>query len=382
MDRDRDNSVMGNQLCGGSHATKEQLAAIEDLNKNKDITNELRKDKEKEKAIIKLLLLGTGESGKSTIFKQMQILYDQGFTDIDKNVFRGVLRSNVVEAMQTLIAGMELLPFFDQEKGLQPTQLTWEDGTSQHSAQYIEQMEYLNTDFWEHEIVDHVKQLWKEPVIQKVYANRARLQLLDSSRYLFREIERIGADEYIPNTKDILMARLRTSGIVERLFNVHGVKFRFLDVGGQRNERKKWLHCFDRVTSVVFVAAISEFDQFLFEEEDVNRLRESINVFGMIANEECFKDTAMILFLNKIDLFREKLETTNVKDYLEDFEGNNTYEEASEHIQTMFLDAVQNSEKMVFCHFTQATDTDHFDKVFDACKLVILRGNLEKLGLE
>jgi len=357
-----------NSLCG-TKATKTELEAIK---RSKHVDRNLATSRASEKKTIKILLLGTGESGKSTIFKQMQILFDSGFTEIDQTVFRGILRSNVVEAMQTLIQGMEV---FDLE---------FENKAADDSAQFIEELEYLNTDFWEIDIVSHVKKLWGEALIQEVYKNRAKLQLLDSTKYFFENIDRIGGADYVPTTMDILRARLRTSGIVEKAFIVHKQVFRFLDVGGQRNERKKWLHCFDNVTSIMFVAAISEYDQVLFEEDKANRLRESIAVWGKIANEECFKATAMILFLNKIDLFKEKLETVRLEDHFSDFTptGDNVYAEAKEFIQGRFLDAVENKDTMVFCHFTQATNTDHFDKVFEACKHVILRGNLEDLGLQ
>jgi hypothetical protein len=48
---------------------------------------------------------------------------------------------------------------------------------------------------------------------------------------------------------------------------------RIVDVGGQRRERKKWIHCFENVTSIVFIAALSEYDQCLFEEEGVVRIK-------------------------------------------------------------------------------------------------------------
>ena len=38
-----------------------------------------------------------------------------------------------------------------------------------------------------------------------------------------------------------------------------------VDVGGQRSERRKWIHCFENVTSIMFLAALSEYDQYLFE---------------------------------------------------------------------------------------------------------------------
>lgn len=40
------------------------------------------------------------------------------------------------------------------------------------------------------------------------------------------------------------------------------------DVGGQRSERKKWIHCFESVTSIIFCTALSEYDQVLLEEKN------------------------------------------------------------------------------------------------------------------
>lgn len=56
------------------------------------------------------------------------------------------------------------------------------------------------------------------------------------------------------------------------------------DVGGQRNERKKWIHCFDDVTAVIFVASLSEYDQVLYEDNTVNRMEEAVTLFSDIAN--------------------------------------------------------------------------------------------------
>ena len=87
-------------------------------------------------------------------------------------------------------------------------------------------------------------------------------------------------DDYEPTTMDILNSRSRTSGIVEDHFIIKGVEFVILDVGGQRNERKKWMHCFEDMNAVIFVAALSEFDQNLFEDETQNRMVEALTLFG------------------------------------------------------------------------------------------------------
>ena len=44
------------------------------------------------------------------------------------------------------------------------------------------------------------------------------------------------------------------------------------DVGGQRSERKKWIHCFENVTSIIFCVALSEYDQVLLEESSQVRI--------------------------------------------------------------------------------------------------------------
>ncbi len=41
-----------------------------------------------------------------------------------------------------------------------------------------------------------------------------------------------------------------------------------VDVGGQRSERRKWIHCFENVTSIIFLVALSEYDQILFESDN------------------------------------------------------------------------------------------------------------------
>ena len=41
-----------------------------------------------------------------------------------------------------------------------------------------------------------------------------------------------------------------------------------VDVGGQRSERRKWIHCFENVTSIIFLVALSEYDQILYESDN------------------------------------------------------------------------------------------------------------------
>lgn len=44
---------------------------------------------------------------------------------------------------------------------------------------------------------------------------------------------------------------------------------RMFDVGGQRSERKKWIHCFEGVTAIIFCVALSDYDLVLAEDEEM-----------------------------------------------------------------------------------------------------------------
>merc|ERR1719263_2721395 len=119
--------------------------------------------------------------------------------------------------------------------------------------------------------------------------------------------------DYQANQQDMLLSRVRTSGIVTERYEIDGSQFEMYDVGGQRNERKKWIHCFDDVTAVIFVAALSEYDQALYEDANTNRMTEAVELFDEICNNRYFENSSMILFLNKRDLFEEKILKVDIK---------------------------------------------------------------------
>ena len=97
----------------------------------------------------------------------------------------------------------------------------------------------------------------------------------------------------MPTEQDVLRSRVRTTGIVQSDFVIKSMKFAMFDVGGQRNERRKWIHAFDNVNAVVFVAALSEYDQVLYEDESQNRMDEALSLFDQICNSKWFASTSM-----------------------------------------------------------------------------------------
>lgn len=82
------------------------------------------------------------------------------------------------------------------------------------------------------------------------------------------DLERFWDKSYVPTDQDLLRSRLRTTGITETVFDLGQLTYRMFDVGGQRSERKKWIHCFENVNCLLFLVAISGYDQCLVEDKD------------------------------------------------------------------------------------------------------------------
>ncbi|MEQ2167248.1 Guanine nucleotide-binding protein G(i) subunit alpha-2 [Goodea atripinnis] len=94
------------------------------------------------------------------------------------------------------------------------------------------------------------------------------------------DLERIAKLDYIPTQQDVLRTRVKTTGIVETHFTFKDLHFKMFDVGGQRSERKKWIHCFEGVTAIIFCVALSAYDLVLAEDEEMVSLAD----FKMTAN--------------------------------------------------------------------------------------------------
>lgn len=98
------------------------------------------------------------------------------------------------------------------------------------------------------EITRSIFLLWSSPIFKSAVEQAFKFQLNDSAQYFFEEIKRIGAADFLPNDQDILRTRVRSTGIIEERFRIKGYLLRVFDVGGQRSERKKWIHCFEAVS--------------------------------------------------------------------------------------------------------------------------------------
>ncbi|ETO12496.1 trimeric G-protein alpha o subunit [Reticulomyxa filosa] len=342
------------------------------------VSRELNEDKTEDDKIMKLLFLGSGGSGKSTFFKQLKTVHGDGFEETDKQQFKEYIQAQIIEQMKQLILGIETLKETKSEKY---GHLKISEGADD-AIQYIQDLP--NGSVVDEDVAKAVQILWKEEAIKAAFEERGILKVEDSSEYFFNEVQRIAQADYSPNTavclyktikkkkKDILRVRHRTTGVVEQRLFIHGTKFQIFDVGGQRSERKKWIHCFEYVQAVIFVASLAAYNEVMYEDEQCNSMIDSLDLFDEICNSQWLQNTAMILFLNKQDEFAKRIQRIPLKVCFPEYEGENTYEPCLEYIKSQYNIKNKSDKRQIYCHVTVATDQNNVERVFGDVQHIVI----------
>ena len=432
---------------GGSSGDDESL--MQSKRVNDLIEQNLQLERNKNKNEVKLLLLGAGESGKSTVLKQMKLLHQGGFTHRERMQYGQVIWADAIESMRTLILqarklGIELDS--DQEKAggelrkskemilrantldqvdarmaggseflneyvlkysngaaagahgkqrkqqQQQSDKDDEDGlllTEKYGNEELDDMELeLDMDLkpidqtTNEEIAHAIKQLWThDRGIRQCFHRSSEFQLEGSASYYFDNIEKFARVDYVCDDMDILKGRIKTTGITESSFKIGPSTVKVYDAGGQRSERRKWIHCFEGITAVIFVIAVSEYDQMLFEDERVNRMHESIMLLDTLLNSRWFANTPFILFLNKVDLFQEKVKRSPIRTWFPNYPGRlGDSETGLKYFESLLLSLNRNNKPM-YVHRTCATDTQSMRFVLGAVTDLVIQQNLKKSGM-
>ncbi|KAM6977257.1 guanine nucleotide-binding protein G(t) subunit alpha-2-like [Aplochiton taeniatus] len=283
--------------------------------------------------------------------------------------FRPIIYGNILQSALAIVREMETLGI---EFGTPTAQ---EDGQKLHNLS-----DSIEEGTMSVELGEIIKRLWMDEGVQASYERAAEYHLNDSTSYYLSALDRIIKPDYVPTDQDVLRSRVNTTGYVEEKFSCKGLNFRMFDVGGQRSERKKWIQCFQGVNCIIFVGALSAYDMVLVEDDEVNRMHESLHLFNSICNHKFFAPTCMVLFLNKKDILMDKVNKVHLSICFPDYEGPNTYEDAAKYIKAQFEDLnMRKGEKQIFTHLTCATDTEDIKAVFNSVTDVI-KENLKDCG--
>eukprot|EP00769_Ergobibamus_cyprinoides_P003934 gnl/Ergobibamus_cyprinoides/544.p1 GENE.gnl/Ergobibamus_cyprinoides/544~~gnl/Ergobibamus_cyprinoides/544.p1 ORF type:complete len:241 (-),score=59.81 gnl/Ergobibamus_cyprinoides/544:54-776(-) len=233
------------------------------------------------------------------------------------------------------------------------------------------------------ELAAMISALWRSDAVQA--ARRAPDSLLpDSTPFFMERLTEICKPDYVPSQQDVLRARVRTTGIIENHFSVDGYDFRIIDVGGQRNERRKWIHVFDGVDCLLFVVALSDFDQVAPDSPTQNRLQEALALFAEVVNSRWFAGVSVILLLNKVDLFSQKIQSgCDLRHCFPEYSGGPDVERAKDFIARQFLATNRSPPyaRSIFSRFTTSTDPTAMRTILDDLRDIILTTNLASIGI-
>jgi guanine nucleotide-binding protein G(i) subunit alpha len=344
-----------------------------DCLKNRSTTSQgiekrLKEDRKAAQYHIRLLLLGIGGSGKSTVCKQLRIIYDNGFSTQELQDYKQILQLNVLKSMKALVQQVRKLNL------KVPREVRSE-------FEFFEKINPIATSL-EESMVPQIKKLWDCEILRETYHKYYNVLMASCSQYCIENAERIAKPDYVPSYADILQVRQRTTGVIETVFKVEKYTFTLVDVGGQRSERRKWIHCFENVTALLYCVALDEYDMKVPEDENMNRMHEAIKVFEDTVNEHWFSNTSVIVFLNKEDLFKEKIKEVDLNVCFPEYKGGKDKDAAISYIKEILLSKNKFPDKKTFyIHVTVATNTENVRYVFNAVKDMIFSERMKMSGL-
>jgi len=233
--------------------------------------------------------------------------------------------------------------------------------------------------------------LWRDPFVREVLEKR-KMRLEESSGFFLDEIDRIAARHYIPSEDDVLKARLKTLGVVEHTFTLDtgvtkGVDWKIYDVGGSRNQRHAWAPYFEDVNAIIFLAPISAFDQNLSEDPNINRVEDSLLLWRAVCGNKLLAQTSVVLFLNKCDLLRIKIDGgVKLVTYMTSYgDRPNDYESVSKYFRNKFLalhkSYTPNQNRELYVHLTSVIDRQETSAIILNVRDILLRTNLKRSQL-
>lgn len=318
------------------------------------------------------LLLGTGFSGKSTLFFQL-VKLDQTQKKTYKEISTGMI--------PTIYYNTFNLTFFTADEVSKNGKFS-----SPETAKYIEKLkksvssELDPRGFYDQLILQHTKgpvisifkmliDVWKDEGM-----NRALPSLKDCQYYfdgaehfcVVETLERLSMTEYQPSDEDVLRSRRKTTGVFTTQLTIDGLTYLFTDVGGQRSERKKWIQVCKNADILLYVISLSDYDEALWEDPSINRMKEALDTFDQTVNQDIFSDTPIVVAFNKVDLLKKKIvnHSAEMKEAFPEYKDGADYEKALSFLMAQFLNRYKGSPDNIASLPVQLLNGEHVRKGF------------------
>jgi len=312
----------------------------------------------KKKHTFKVMVVGVAGSGKSTFVKQMKIL-NGGFSNDEIDDYKGLMMHNVLGGMQELIKQCARLDVALEEKSLK------------HARALMAHSGF--EDIKDEQFHKHILVLWADSSIQLVFKDRHRYQLSTVAHmdYLVANVERFSKPGFVPTNDDILYARQRTTGSNRTFIKQDKITWEMIDCGGQTGERKKWQTVIaEGLTAMIFFVGLDEYNMASAEDKTMTKMDVARQVFSEVVNSESTNGITKLLFLNKEDLFKQKMadkaQFAEFQRVFPEYKGDNSPEMAAEFVSKKFQSEIEDEH--MHHHVICALDTNAMSVVFEAVK--------------
>lgn len=150
------------------------------VRRSREIDRNLQAEKKQLRAEIKILLLGAGESGKSTFLKQMRIIHGEDFDEEARLEFRPTIYHNVMKGAKTLVRAMRTLNIQIKEEGNEE----FCDILSSFKSSIFEPQQFM-------QYVEPLQALWKDDGIQEAFSRRNEFQLVSDAQGIIYSIQHL-----------------------------------------------------------------------------------------------------------------------------------------------------------------------------------------------
>ncbi|BFY99006.1 hypothetical protein BsWGS_02045 [Bradybaena similaris] len=345
--------------------------------RSRSIDHQLDEERERREKEVQILILGSPGVGKSTFIKQMRLHYGDGFPPSERQHFHQQILQNIATGLVHLMEHMdhvgvqfaspetEVLASEFMKKHPRISLVTlmkkFKEADDQAEemcpattrAELTKRLSSLNIFSPEIPCISDMHTLWADPAILACFEKRHTFesdQLASNTEYFLLHIGRICSPDYLASVQDILHIRWPTLGVQEHQFSVGSRLYRMIDVAGQRSLRKKWIHFFTEVTAVAFFVSLTAFDETLEEEPTVNSLQDSLQAFNEVSHNQFLEKTDFILFLNKKDLFANKLKSSSLSACFPEYQSGADTDSCLKYIRDQFADN-KPTNKHMYTHF-------------------------------
>ncbi|KAF7350056.1 hypothetical protein MVEN_01307300 [Mycena venus] len=347
----------------------------------------LKEAKAKKASQVKqVLLLGSGDSGKSTILKQMRLIHRISYSAQEIESYRQLVFANITSGFRYLprrsLGYRPRAPSgihkWLEEEGVKPDELPTD-------VELIESApELCDGEPFPIEYLGPLQRLWNEEVVRVAWTRGNEMEIPENLQYFFSDLLRLFDPAYVPTEQDILHTRKRTIGITETTFKLEDHEILMIDVGGQKSERRKWIHCFQDVTSILFFVSLSGYDQCLVEDRDANQMQDAMTIWDSICHSQWFKHTSIMLLLTKDDIFQEKIKTSDIRTFFPDFDGEpGNAVQGRDYFKRRFgrlaQKAGQSKEREIYIFTTTTTNPDILRVVMSAVEDIVVRSHYKSL---